>query len=617
MALLRSKPITLPEPRSLIASATRVRVNNGAWNAYRLKDMDWQMEAWRFYDRVGEFRFAANYVGSACSRVRIFVAEVDELGRIGDEVDGDDEVQAISDTLFGGAAAKSEQLRSIGVNLTVAGECYLVGIAGRGGDLTDRDRWFVVAPSELRRGGGDLRLRHNGERITVLKDRDMVIRLWTPHPARPDYADSPARAALPILNEIERLTMYRFSQYDSRLAGAGLLPIPNNISFPDEDGVNLGVAGLMASLMEAMQASLQGEGSAAALAPTLVEMSPEAIAAMPDKPITFESVLSEHATELQTLAIRRLATSMDMPPEVLEGASDTNHWGMWYVEENAIQVHVVPLVVRVVDGLTQAYLRPALKALGKDPGRYCFWYDTAPLTNRPNRLQDTLNLYERGITSREEVLRAGDYNPATAAPTQDEENIRFIKELMLRSPELFASAPLREAIGIEIDTVTAIETEGAGPPPPPAPQREVSADTSPTPAQPTQTQPANRTQQPTLIAAGDLVAGPSAVEAMANTVVTEALKKAGKRLIASRSQRGQFRDVPAHRIHTKLRATDTHTLLDGAWDQVSDYANAIDPGMDCRGLRTALDEYTSMLLIRGIEHTPGLLWEMLRRGGLT
>lgn len=616
MALRRVKAVEPAPVNSLIASATQVKVNNASWNAYRLRDQEWQLEAWRFYDRIGEFRFAANYVGSACSRVRIYVAEVDELGRIGKEVTGDDEVQAISDTLFGGRAAKSEQLRSIGINLTVAGECYLVGIAG-GRDVAQEDRWLVVAPSELRRGGGELRLRHNGERITILKDRDMVIRLWTPHPARPDFADAPARAALPILTELERLTMYVFSQIDSRLAGAGLLPIPNNIDFPGEDGVNLGVAGLMAAMLEAMTASLQGEGSAAALAPILVEMSPEAINAMPEKPITFESTLSEQAIALRTEAIRRLATSMDMPPEVLEGAADTNHWGMWYIEENAIKVHVEPLVVRIVDALNRAYLKPALKALGKDPNRYTFWYDTAPLTHRPNRLQDTLNLYERGITSREEVLRAGDYNPDTAAPTQEEENVRFIKELMLRSPELFASAPLREAIGIEIDTITAIETEAAGPPPPPAPQRSVESDTSPTPEQPSETAPANRTQQPTLIAAGELVAGPSAIEAMANTVVTEALKRAGKRLIASRSQRGQFRDVPAQCIHTKLRATDTHALLDGAWEQVPEYSNAIDPHADVGGLCAALDEYSSMLLARGIEHTPGLLWEMLRRGGLT
>jgi hypothetical protein len=614
MALRRSR---LPVPSSLIASATQVKMTNSTWNSYRLRDQEWQLESWRFYDRIGEFRFAANYVGSACSRVRVFVAEVDELGRIGKEVTDDDEVQAISDTLFGGAAAKSEQLRSIGVNLTVAGECYLVGLAGGRGNISDRDRWFVVAPSELRRTGAEMRMRHNGERITVLKDRDMVIRVWTPHPARPDFADAPARAALPILTELERLTMYVFSQIDSRLAGAGILPIPNNIDFPNEDGESEGVEGLMRTLLSNMTASLQGEGSASALAPILVEMSPEAIQAMPEKPITFESVLSEQAIQLRQEAIRRLATSLDMPPEILEGAAEANHWGMWYIEENAIKIHVEPLVVRIIDALTEAYLKPALKALGKNPDRYTFWYDTAPLTHRPNRLQDTLNLYERGITSRAEVLRAGDYNPDTAAPTQDEENVRFIKELMLRDPNLFSSAALREEIGIHIEAITDVQTEGAGPPPPPAPQREVTQDTSPTPAQPSQTQPANRTPQPTLIASADLVRDPAPLEVLADIVVTEALTRAGKRLLATRGQRGMFRDVPAHHIHTKVRSSDSDSLLAGAWDLVPDYLTNIGAIIEPSQFRQALHEYTCRLLESNIPHSPQLLWEMLRRGGLT
>lgn len=609
----------LPEPESLIASASRVRLDSSSWRSYRLRDQTWQMEAWRFYDQIGEFRFASNYVGSACSRVRLYVAEVDEMGRIGEQVD-DDEVQAVADTLFGGIAAKSEKLRAIGVSLTVAGECYLVGKAGRS-TVNDPDRWFVLAPSELRRYKGGMQFRYDGETITLSSNRDIVLRLWTPHPARPDHADSPGRAALPLLTELERLTMYVFSQVDSRLAGAGILPIPNNLDFPRGDDQPGGVEGLMDALMEAGTASLQGEGSAAALFPLLVGMPVEAIDKMPDKPITFESVLSEQAIELRKEAIRRLATSLDMPPEVLEGAAETNHWGMWYIEENAIKIHVEPLVVRIVDALTQAYLRPALRAIGKDPSKFALWYDTAPLTHRPNRLQDTLNLYERGITSRKEVLLAGDYNPETAAPDQEEENIRFLKELMLRDPTLFASAPLREFIGIEVDTVAGAETtvgEGAGPPPPPAPQRSVEEDTSPTPELPSQTRPANRTSQPTLMAsAEDLVPEPSPVVVAADILTTEALTKAGKRLLGNRSLRGQFRDVPPEKIHTKVAVRNQEQadrLLEGAWDRLEAYTAHL--RVDATQLREALHSYATGLMVEAVVHDPSTLRMMLRSQGL-
>ncbi len=229
----------LPVPESLVASATQVasaaqvKSNVPAWNSYRLRDENWQIDTWRFYDIIGEFRFAANYIASACSRVRMYVAEVDELGRIGDET-GDEEIQAVADTLFGNIAEKSEKLRAIGVSLTVAGECFVIGKAGAKA-VGASDKWFVVAPSELRRFEGGMYFKYNNTRIELNSGRDIVYRVWTPHPARPDNADSPGRSALPVLNELEQLTHYVESQIDSRLAGAGLLPIPSDLEFPATD----------------------------------------------------------------------------------------------------------------------------------------------------------------------------------------------------------------------------------------------------------------------------------------------------------------------------------------------------------------------------------------------
>src|ERR671910_2240796 len=74
-------------PTSLVASAARLKNMDGlAWRSYKFGDDTWQTEAWRLYDIVGELRFISNWVGSACSRVRIYVAEVDDNGRVQKEV---------------------------------------------------------------------------------------------------------------------------------------------------------------------------------------------------------------------------------------------------------------------------------------------------------------------------------------------------------------------------------------------------------------------------------------------------------------------------------------------------------------------------------------------------
>lgn len=621
MALRKSKELEVIQApaNSLIASAARVTLDNSSWRNYRLRDELWQIECWRLYDCIGELHFAAGWVGSACSRVRIYVAKVDDLGRIAGEVEDDKEVEAISDTLFGGPASKAEALRAIGIALTVAGECYLIGLAKKTeANQGSRDKWLVVAPSELKRIGDRLQLRKGrAEWMEINPGRDIVIRLWTPHPRMMDLADSPTRAATPILIELERLTRYVFSQIDSRLIGAGILPIPAGLRFPRADGT-IGDAGdLMMELAEAGKASISGEGSAAGVIPILVEMPAEDISKMRD-PITFESVMSEHAKELRDEAIRRLALAMDMPPEVMQGSGETNHFNAWHIEESAVKIHIEPLMTRICDGLTEAYLKPALKALNKDPDRYCLWYDTAPLTVRPNRLQDTLNLYERGIVSAEAVRRAGDYSDSTDAPSQEEENTRFIKELLLRDPTLFQSVPIREAIGIEIEEVAPAELmpgqpgdpNAPGPAPPPAPQRSVDSSEpgQNSPDLPQQTRPQTRNGTSNgLIAGLEYVEPPSAELVLADTMVFRALQVAGARLL-TRAHFDQWKDVPKHVLHTRIKVKDNDhadKLLLGAWDEFASLAEGL--SFQDSMVHNVLDQYCRTLMLRSLPHSRAFL----------
>jgi hypothetical protein len=62
-------------PNSLVAAAARISLSGQkTWLNYRFGDNTWQEECWRLYDVIGELHFAASWVASACSRVRIYVA---------------------------------------------------------------------------------------------------------------------------------------------------------------------------------------------------------------------------------------------------------------------------------------------------------------------------------------------------------------------------------------------------------------------------------------------------------------------------------------------------------------------------------------------------------------
>ena len=626
MALGRRKAIEAPpvvhdSGASLVASAARIRNLDGrGWQTYKFGDQSWQTEVWRLYDVIGELRFLADWIGSACSRVRIYVAEVDKNGRVQKEVT-DKKIAGLADNLFGGPNQKAELIRLLAINLTLVGDAYIIG---RGTDDPESDEWFVLSCSELKkyaRTGVIEFTSYDGNPEKLNPEQDMIIRVWTPHPRRTMWAQSPTRAAMPMLWEIERLTRYVFSQIDSRLVSAGLLPIPKEVSFPDEDADIPGAEGLAQALMKAGSRSLKGEGTAAGVIPMIVEMPNEALGKI--ELIQFGSELSHQALELRQEALRRFATAMDIDPSILSGAGEANHWGAWQIMEGQIKVHIEPLMTRMCDAITKAYLKPALKTIkGADPDRYVFWYDTAPLVVRPERGKEAREMYKEGIVSRETVINLNDLK-LSDIPDDEEDNRLFIRELMLRDANLFQVPAVRKLAGISDellppDTVFP-QQGGAGPPPPPAPPTGIS--TVPGQALPVDSQAQNAPGGPPPAAAPVGLAASASVApinlfVIANATVLRAMELAGKRL-AGNSHRHQFA-CPAYEFHTKIKvAGEEHAirLLNGAWDHLSVLAEQVDPTLDVTGLKAALDQYCSTLLTRGIPHQVDLLGEYLHRSG--
>ncbi len=615
------------ETKSLVASAARINLDGMGWRTYRFGDDTWQHEAWRLYDIIGELRFLANWIGSACSRVRIYVAEVDKNGRVQKEVKNKD-VAGLSDTLFGGPSAKAEALRMMGINLTVAGDCFIVG---RSTSDPTSDEWFIVASSELKRWGTRLALVEPDGSREYLTTSDLVIRVWTPHPRRPLWADSPTHAALPMLWEIERLTRYVFAQIDSRLVSAGLMFLPKDVSFPDEDGSQTGVEALTTRLLKTGSASLKGEGTAAGVVPTMAELPLDAMGKV--QLIQFTSELSKQALELRAEAIRRFALAMDVEPSILSGAGEANHWGAWQIMEGQINVHIIPLMTRICDALTTAYLKPALKTIGEDPERFVFWYDTAPLTVRPERLKDTRELYNDGLVSRETVLLSGDYK-ISDAPKAEEEMMRFTRELMLRDPNLFQIPKVREIAGytaeiLPPDTVVTVQQPGqpgAGPPPPPPPPTGISATPGgPMPVGPSEAQNALGGPPPAPSGVTASVTPPLAtvpasmnVFVVANATVLRALERAGKRLL-DRHSRDKWPDVRPFELHTRIRVGShdrAFSLLEGSWDHLEVLAHAVDPDLDTARLQDALQQYCMTLLVTEQPHHVNMLGHYLTQQGL-
>jgi hypothetical protein len=604
------EPVTFAaEQLSPIRQAALLGNEATLWNSYKFTSASWQREAWRFYHCIPELHFAANYIGAACSRVRLFIEKVDKFNRPAGEETEDAQVAAVGETMFGTPHQQAEALNAIGVNLTVAGECYIVGRSPRN---FDPDKWYVVSTSSLKRRNGQYAVNLGYGPEELLATSDLLVRLWSPDREYIVRPDSPTQACLNVLAEMEELMLYEFSQIDSRLAGGGFYFLPAEMSNGPSDSSTAPQSAddVFNQMALAAKAARTGRGIAAGTIPQFIEIPGEYLGKMQDKPVQFESVLSDKLAEYKRSAMDRLATGMNMPAELLTGMADVNHISVWSLEESFVKIHIEPMMVLIADGLTKAYLRPLLKAMGKDPMGYQISFDTAPLTVRASRLQDTLNLYEKGLVSADAVLVAGNYNVLTDKPTEEESTERFIRELMLRDPTLIAVPPLVEAANLDIEMpegqMLAVpgDPNAPGPPPPPAPDRSVDNQRRPVDPRSTDTGPSRpATNQGTpILASAVLNSSPDAVLAAANVVARRALEIAGGRLL-TRQVRGQFPDVAKHEIHTRIKVSPTQAreALAGAFDYtVLDFGGL---GVDTEQMRATLNFYCVDRLVTGRPHS--------------
>jgi hypothetical protein len=565
-----------------MAAGRRLPANPTDYTKMSRTGRGWQDRAWEFYDTIGEYRYACDWVGNVISKATL------HLTLEGKAVEGDQAGDYVY-SLFGGPDAQGQMLREIGVHLTVAGELVVVGVTSR-----DTEEWSVVASTELTARAG--KYYSSGKEITSDAGKPFLMRLWRPHPRKGSEANSPSRAVLNILAELDALTKRIFAEIDSRLAGAGVFFVPAEMTMPTT-GVSdaEGAPGLtqnladrfQSNLQEAMMTALSDREDASAMVPIVVTAPGEHIGNA--RHITFWSDLDEKSIDLRTEAIRRLSLGLDMPPEVLTGVADTNHWNAWQVEEAAIKAHAEPLLALICDSLTEGYLRPLLIQDGMDPveaGKYAIAADTSLLRLRPNRSKEAFELFDRYQIDGDALRRETGFD-AGDAPDPREMTDMFIRKVASGSttPELVAAA-LR-ALGVDVGPVT---------PAPAAQERPVpSLQDHP------ERVPPKRPEQ----AARMLPPGDDGLLGASEVIVYRALERAGNRL---RTRIGRkIPGVPAADmyLHVPVSTGQLDDLLVDAFEGIERYVGCRDVPVE--RLTTCLDTYCRALMTEARPHDPQVL----------
>jgi hypothetical protein len=555
----------------------------------RTRSSEWQNELWDMYDQVPEFRAGCSWVGNLLSKAELMVY------KDGKPTTDADALDALA-SLFGGREGQEEMLRLLGINFTVAGEAFVVGLPQK----DDDDEWEVIASTEVQ-GETTNSITIEGERVP---DGTLAIRLWKAHPRKSNESDCPARALLPTLSEIVRLNQVIASLADSRLKGNGILFVPSELEMPaipvltaDEDGNeqltmqdSTSISeGITRRLIKIASIAMQNRDSAAAAVPLVIAAPGEYLEKV--QWIDFWTGFDEHSQKLREEARKSIGIGLDMPPEVITGTADVNHWGAWQIEEAAIKVHTEPLLNVIVSSLTKGYLHPVLKAWGvKDYASYTFEVNTAALRLRPNRSKEAIELWDRGELSARTMLIENGFDPDNDSPEEKERVMFFLSTLARKTsatPDQLAEV-LRQ-IGVQGVPGDAADQRGA--------LERPSLETHPVRDIPDADE-SEADDAVAVRASGALVAEPSAfvIDGLllaSEVLVDRALERAGNRLKARIGRRDNV--IPATELYLhgpRLDLAECEALLQDAWGGVQ----RREYGVDKQRLESALHAYTLSLL---------------------
>ncbi|MEV3855493.1 hypothetical protein AB0J38_14335 [Streptomyces sp. NPDC050095] len=617
---------TLPRPRalrtaSLIASAELLRsprpTTGKSVNRNRARSSfsqlpaaaGWQTDAWAFYRRCGELRQGVRWLANACSRATLKLGTVDPRGD-GTPVPVDD--QALIDRYLtswaGGADGQAELLAQMAIHATVVGEWYLVAYAHPD---TGTEVWSIASRAQLQTtGSGEdapFKLQIDEQRyVELAQGESFVSRIWRPDPERSWQADSPVQPLLPDLRILCGLTAHVNATIDSRLAGNGILAVPLEASLTGAETVPVNDADgnpredtdeFMDELIENMVPAITDRDRASAVVPIVLRAKGEDIKNI--QHIDISSKFDERSSELLAQAQRKLAIGMDVPPTAILGSEEANHWTSWQISEEAVDLHVIPVLRLFTQPVTDRYLRPLMEDDGiQDASRYVIYADTTELTLRPDQSDDAIQLYDRGELSGEALRREIGFGDGDKP--SDEERTRRALWKLAENPQM-AQQILSQALGIDLGPSTPAPGSGglgAGPSAAGAGAGQRQAPAADT----------GRGAEPRALPAQRSDTG-MALTAAADMAVRRALEVAGKRMTPGRTSTDTT--IPAWQVHTTCQSfTDMARLLDGAWTHLAacPYASA--------EAIAAVDRYTRHLITSRQAHDVAMLTRHLRDAGV-
>lgn len=410
----------------------------------------WQYRALFYNDAIGELHYASNFYARMLKRLRIYPGLLNDEGQVTEITSGPplDQLNRIQDPGGGRTAI----LGMYGKLMFVTGEGYLFG---QGIDAESRDteeNWKFVWREELR-------FDDYGKVTHVLAPQlpfeqldftpaesdweeippgsAVAYRMWTPHPRYSAWPDSPMRAVLEEAEELLILSRSVLATATSRLARAPLMLIPQEIapappeSQGDEDPMN---DPFMRDMTAHLERAIEDPAAAASIAPFILYGQSEWLDRI--RTIDLHNSQTDYLErDLRAEAIIRLVRGLDLPPEVVDGMSNANHWAAWWISDDMWRSHGAPVAEQFCDDLAEAFLRPALRQEGfTEWNRVVVAYDASAVVVNPDRSKDADQAWDRGAISYKAYRNAKNFTEQDK-PSDDEHQEWLATRKVILAPD--------------------------------------------------------------------------------------------------------------------------------------------------------------------------------------
>lgn len=379
---------------------------------------DWQVRVLAYQDSVPEVAHAGTFVENTTGKVK-FVADGDTAN----------------------ASAITEQLKYFPTGRT-ARNLFLIGevIVGYKYDTEKRATvWKSWGKRDYKYKGDSkpLEVRSKDNKWKTLGSEWKWFRIWRPDPSEMYAAWSSHKAQLDLLEALYVHQLADTAVATSRLAGAGILYIPNDefSDVPDLDGgePEPGSQGhFELRLREAMSDSLTNRRAQDAVVPLVMFGAAEFADAI-------KHTLMERRDDAEAFANRmeayrkRYGAGIELPEEVITGMGKTNHWAGWKVDQNTWSYYLEPLVRIIAEALEQNFARPVVEELGSSSD-IVIELDPTQVIVKPDRTDAAIRLFAAGALSAEGALEAAGFDvskkatgpaPKSNAPTQPDGQVRL------------------------------------------------------------------------------------------------------------------------------------------------------------------------------------------------